>query len=232
MVVIAAGLLSALTTARAENTGGVFGPVVNHGHRSGQYRAGYDTGTYGLAQRLHYQHALDGNRMWRVILQARKTPDSDFDADFVQAELFWQLGDFSSSWRHGFRFDLRVRTEGRPAQLGVNWTNEIDINERWRARWILLAATDVGESASGDVRVSSRASLMYRGRPGISMGLETFNTYGALGDVPALDEQSHVLGPALAANVGDDWQLFASALVGLTDASPDAQLRVWFGRPF
>ena len=58
---LVAGLMTTLFAfpAMAQNTGGVFGPVVNEGHRSAQYRlaivpdaAGGET---AHAHRLHYQ---------------------------------------------------------------------------------------------------------------------------------------------------------------------------------
>ena len=229
---VVAGLFGLLPAANADNTAGVFGPVVNDGHRSAQYRVAYETEDHLFAQRLQYQHAIDGSRMWRAILQLRKTVDSNVDADFVQAELFWQLSDLSASWRHGLRFDLRVRTEGRPGLVGVNWTNEIDISERWVARAVLLTGTEIGAGASGELGIQSRARLMYRLGGGAMVGLEAFSAYGAIDAVPTFEEQRHVLGPALAANLGAGWQVFASALVGLTDASPEAQLRFWIGRRF
>ena len=52
------GSLIVSETAFAQNTGGVFGPVVKEGHRSFQYRAAVNPdnalGQTGFAQRLHY----------------------------------------------------------------------------------------------------------------------------------------------------------------------------------
>ena len=59
------------TSAFAQNTGGIFGPVVNEGHSSLQYRATVDpnnsAGDTGFAQRLHYQRAINTDFMWRVV---------------------------------------------------------------------------------------------------------------------------------------------------------------------
>lgn len=46
--------------AFCQNTGGVFGPVVNEDHSSIQYRATYDPDSEGLAQRVHFQQSLTG----------------------------------------------------------------------------------------------------------------------------------------------------------------------------
>ncbi|MEL7104098.1 MAG: hypothetical protein AAGL97_16220, partial [Pseudomonadota bacterium] len=94
-------------TALAQNTGGIFPPIVNEGHKSAQYRVAYNPDTEGLSQRVHYQQAINGDVMWRGLVSARKTDDSDVDVDFIQAELFWELSDDDDDWKTGFRFDAR-----------------------------------------------------------------------------------------------------------------------------
>ena len=83
--------------AMAQNTGGVFPIQVNEGHRSLQYRAAIDPDNvqdeFGFAQRLHYQQAINGDFMWRIVGQTQKTESSDFDFSFLQAELFWEMSD-------------------------------------------------------------------------------------------------------------------------------------------
>jgi hypothetical protein len=76
-------LLAATPTALAQNTGGIFSPIVNEGHKSVQYRVTYDPDTDGISQRVHYQQAINGNLMWRGLVSARKSNESDVDFDFV-----------------------------------------------------------------------------------------------------------------------------------------------------
>lgn len=229
---LVAGLLVLALPAAARNTGGVFGPVVNEGHRSLQYRSAYDLDSYGFAQRLHYQQSLNGDLRLRGVLQTVKNADSDLDLDFFQAELLWQLDDLSDSWQHALRFDLRIRTEGRPGLVGLHWTNQIDFGDRWIARFIAMTTTDFGDGASGDIGLQTRASLSRAVGSSARLGIETFNVYGVVGDVPGLDEQQHQAGPTFSASLGGRWSLFASAVFGLTDATPDAQARLWFTRGF
>ena len=70
--------------AMAQNTGGVFPPDVNEGHKSAQYRIAANLDNDRFAQRLHYQQAIDGDLMWRIVGQTRETATSDFDFDYVQ----------------------------------------------------------------------------------------------------------------------------------------------------
>lgn len=229
---LAAGLLLYALPAASQNTGGVFGPVVNEGHRSLQYRAAYDFENYGFAQRLHYQQAINGDLMWRVLVQARKTTDSRVDTDFVQGELFWQLANPTPNWQHALRFDLRYSTEGRPGAIGVHWTNQFDFAARWMARFVVLTATQIGDGANGDLVMQTRASVAYSLDPGLRAGLELFNTYGPIDDFPTLQAQNHQIGPTIAASVGGGWSIFGSLLFGISDAASDTQGRVFFNRSF
>ena len=86
----------------AQNTGGVFPPTVSEGHKSWQYRWAVDpesaNGDTAFAQRLHYQQAINDDFMWRIVGQVRKTDDSDFDPDFLQAELFWEFSEAGADY--------------------------------------------------------------------------------------------------------------------------------------
>lgn len=232
MAGLAAGLLLLALPAAGQNTGGVFGPVVNEGHRSWQYRAAYDLDSHGFAQRFHYQQALNGDLMLRGIVQTSKTDDSRVDFAFFQGELFWQLDDLADHWQHGVRFDVRLRSEGRPAIVGFNWMNQFQLSDRWMSRVLVLAATDVGDGASGDFLVQTRASVTYSAGNGLRPGLEMFNVYGPIDDLPGFSRQLHQAGPTLAFAAGDGWQVFSSVLFGLTGATPDTQARFWVTHAF
>ena len=60
----------------AQNTGGVFPPFVNPGFKSLQYRVAVDpdnsSGETGVAQRLHYLHAINDDLQWVVFAGARQ----------------------------------------------------------------------------------------------------------------------------------------------------------------
>ena len=197
-----------------------------------QYRSAYDADTHGFAQRLHYQQSINDDLRWRVILQTRKNDDSRFDTDYVRGELLWQLADPRPGWQHALRFDARIRTEGRPAAVAVHWANQFALAEDWRARFILLAATEVGDGANSDLILQTRASIRYRLSSAVGAGLEMFNTYGAVDDFPTLQAQDHQLGPFVTAKLGGGWSLQAGVLFGLSDAASDAQPRFWMTRGF
>ncbi|MEL7538758.1 MAG: hypothetical protein AAFZ58_01985 [Pseudomonadota bacterium] len=227
-----AWLALASPPALAQNTAGVFGPVVNEGHRSAQYRIAFEADTDAFAHRLHYQESVGDDLMWRIVGQARKTEDSDNDFDFIQGELFWQLNTGRSGWDSGFRFDALVRHEGRPGLAGVHWMNDFHPAERWRLRAVAMTGVQIGDGAADGVFLQFRSQINYRTTQGYSVGLETYSGFGSTDDLAGIKDQSHEVGPYLEAAFAERWTVFASALAGLTDGSQDLNLKLWITRGF
>ena len=230
--ILATAFATTTPLAMAQNTGGIFPPMVKEGHKSGQYRVTYDPDSEGLSQRLHYQQAINGDLMWRGLVSARKTDESDVDFDFIQAELFWELSDDDDAWKTGFRFDGRIRDDDRPGLIGVHWTNQFPVTENWNGRFVALSAFDVGNDARDGVFLQTRGNLFTRLESGQTVGVELFNAYGSTDEILDLDKQGHSIGPFASFPVSDNFSLFTGALFGLTDASADAELRLWITRGF
>lgn len=225
-------LLFVTTSAFAQNTGGIFGPVVNEGHSSLQYRATVDpnnsAGDTGFAQRLHYQRAINTDFMWRVVGATRRTPSTDVDFDFVQAELFWELtDDEAESFKTGLRFDARYRGDDLPEQFGLNWTNQAKIDENWTARGILLTAVQAGDNSVGGVFFQTRANLYRKIQGKHTIGLEMFNNYGTSKEPASFADQSHTIGPFITTPIGDGFSLYGGAQFGVSQSAADTELRFW-----
>ena len=218
--------------AIAQNTGGIFPPMVNEGHKSAQYRVTYNPDTEGLSQRAHYQQAINGDLMWRGLISARKTNESDVDFDFVQAELFWELSDDGDDWRTGFRFDGRIRDDGRPGLIGIHWTNQFPVTENWNGRFVALSSFDVGDDARDGVFLQTRGNFFTKLKSGQTVGLEYYNSYGSTDDIQDFEDQNHQIGPYAVFPVTKDWSILTSALFGATDAAADSELRFWITRNF
>lgn len=219
----------------AQNTGGVFPPTVSEGHKSWQYRWAVDpesaNGDTAFAQRLHYQQAINDDFMWRIVGQVRKTDDSDFDPDFLQAELFWEFSEAGADYTTGVRFDARLRDGDRPNQIGLNWIHAFKLKQGWSARAILLTSTQVGSNSNSGVNLQTRGRIAKRLEQGHTIGLEMFNSYGNSKNIGSFDEQDHTLGPIYSFPVSKKLSLFVGALFGVSDAAPDAQFRLWLTRP-
>lgn len=217
--------------AVASNTGGVFGPLVNEGHRSIQYRNAYDPDNHNFTQRLHYQQATTADFMVRGIVQTKKTPESNFDLDFFQAELFWQLDDLTPSWQQGFRFDARVGVENRPHQIGINWMHDVTLSPTLLARFLMLGSKQIGSQAQSGVTFEARGSLNYQMTDDWVLSFEVFGNLGTTGKFNGLANRTQQVGPAIIGNLGK-WQLFAGVLSGVTSSSPDTSFRFWLTKQF
>ena len=224
----------AMGIAKAQNTGGIFPPNVTEGAAAAEYRLGYRPGEDGApdrwANRLHYQRAMGDNLMWRVVGQVAG-PDGDQDFDYVQAELFWEFSENTDRWRTGLRFDATYRDGNRPEELRVNWTNELALSDRWRARFILLNKVQFGDRAADGIAFETRSNLFYRTDQGISLGVESFNLHVSTEDFDFFGARQQV-GPFAVIPIGQDWSVLTSVLIGANDASPDTDLRFWVTRNF
>lgn len=222
--------------ATAQNTGGVFPPTVNEGHQSVQYRAAINSESavsdFGFAQRLHYQRAINDDFMWRVLGQTRRTASSDVDLDFIGAELFWEFSDNEDDYKHGVRFDGRIRNDGRSEQLGFNWIHQWNLDDGWSARAILLTGLQLGENSADGVNIQTRTRLTKKLENNVTVGFENYSNYGNTGDFGSFDEQSHTLGPVISVPVGNGFSIFGGPLFGISGAAADVETRLWITNSF
>lgn len=215
----------------AQGGAGVFPPMVEPGHQSFEYRAAVDPDNradeVGFVQRLHYQASINTDFMWRIIGQTRKTIDTDFDFDFVQAELFWDLGEDNQNYRTGLRFDIRLRENDRANQVGLNWMSQYNFDENWHARAVLMASFEAGENAVDGITMQTRWQLAKGLESGQMLGVELYNNYGNMGDNRGFGEQNHSIGPIFVTPLAADWSVFSSALFGISDGAADAEFKFW-----
>lgn len=219
------------TSVFAQNGAGVFPPMVEEGHQSFEYRVAVDSDTEanetGFVQRLHYQESINGDFMWRVIGQTRKTNDTDFDFDFIQTELFWDLSEDNQKYRTGLRFDARFRDDDRPNQLGLNWTNQYNFANDWHLRALLITSIQIGDNSVDGITAQTRWQLAKRLDQSQTLGLEIYNIYGNVRDLGGFDDQNHSIGPIYVRSLGTGWSIFSSVLFGLSDRTANTELKLW-----
>jgi len=162
--------------------------------------------------------------------QTRESTSSDFDFDFVQAELFWKLSKVKKPYQTGFRFDARLRDDNRPGQFGVNWMNQWDLGDGWQARLVGLSVLQVGDNSADGVGLSSRAQISKKLENGPSLGLQSFNSYGSTENF-SLTKNGHTAGPFVGTNLGPI-AVQARVLFGISDAAPDTDVALWVSRKF
>ena len=217
------------TSATFATTGGVFGPVVNPGHKSWQYRGAYNDG--GFSQRIHYQQSVTPQHMWRIVGQTRNVHGESSEYDFLQAELFWQLPNVNSNWQQGLRFDLRHRDSNRPNQFGINWMHQFRLGPDWSARALLLTTRQFGDNGRDGIGIQARGALTrHLAAPGAAVSLSWFGDMGTTTNWAAGNNQSHQIGPTAQFNFAQGWQAVAGVLVGVTEPSPDLAVRLWITR--
>lgn len=225
-------VLTICSSAHAQNTSGVFGPEIEADHKSLEYRIGFDPDTGNVAHRLHAQASLNDAWMLRVIAQSRETATSDLDFDLLGVQLFWQMTPDNQDWQSGLRLDARLRDEGRPATVRLDWSNQFRLTERWRIRAVALGTAEIGDAARSGVFLQTRGQLAYRIDSKRSLGFEIFSDYGSIDDLRAASEQIQQAGPFATIVVAKDWSLTTEVLLGLTESSPQTNLKLAMTRQF
>lgn len=214
-------------TGQAQNTGGIFPPMVNEGHRSFQYRITYATESEAAVQRIHYQQAINDDFMWRVLAQASTTDADPFKLQLFQGELFWDLSGKNDRWKTGLRFDGRLRTSWESGMLGLHWTNQVAVTDDWHARFVVLNSYNVGPKVTNEIGFQTRGSIFMNLDVGPVIGVEFYNSYGTLRDLHPFDEQKHQIGPFAFIPASERFNIFVGTLMGLTDATEPLELRLW-----
>ncbi|MBF7074506.1 hypothetical protein ISG33_13955 [Glaciecola sp. MH2013] len=216
------------STANA-NISGVMGPNIKEGDRSLQFRsavsfADEDGEEDAWAYRLHYQHAFNDTWRGRVFLQYRDR--GNFEWDSVRTELLYNFKKTSpnDNWSSALRFDLRTRRGSRSEDFAINWGNQWDLTEGFRARAMLVLGKQLGSSrTSNDLAVQSRASVSRKLENGLRVGVHLLNQHGELGNFASVNEQGVFFGPTISGSFGDvNYEL--RYLNGVTDASADHNL--------
>lgn len=227
------GLALAITpSAWAQNTSGVFGPVIDADDHGWEYRGSYSADDGDYNQRFHYQRAINGDLRWRIVGALRTTDDSDFDPDFARAELVWQVSPDQQLYQTGFRFDARYRFDDRPGDLTVHWTNQWKQIDDWTLRFVVGATKQISNDPADGILIQTRAAATTSLTNGPKIGLEWFAEYGSTDDWLGLDDQEHQVGPVAVWTLNPDWSLYTGALFGATDVTPDAELRFRVSRAY
>ena len=216
------------TNAQAGNTGGVFGPAINADDRSLQYRYARVTENDHFAHRLHYQHAFNAKYRGRAVVRYRDQPSGQ-DFDQLRLELQHQFVDareHNGIWHSALRGDLVIRDDNRPEDIGLHWTNQWTLSDRWQATALLLTLRQVGDQRLPGIQISSRYQLGYRYHGRHRIALESYNSHGPLNKLGMPDDQQQQAGPSLSGQ----WQKIGYKLGyvhGLNTATPEDTVTLW-----
>lgn len=229
-------LICFMSPAAAQNVGGVFGPEVTPDSKAVEFRVAAAPASDGrpslITSRLHYQQTVTDDLRLRVVVQGADTITSNFDFDLVQFEAQYQfLEDEEAGIDSALRFDLLLNEDG-PNLVSFNNTTDIPLGEKWSLRGVVLAQVQFGDQRTDGLFLQTRASLSYKLTKSVQLQTQIFNFWGTTADFPDINDQSHSIGPAIAAKLGHGWSLEASTLFGVTDAASDADFRLFLVKSF
>jgi hypothetical protein len=211
-----------ITNHALANNSGVLGPNVDPDDRSIQFRtalelADNDSQSDLWAYRIHYQHSFNDTFRGRVLMQYRDI--NGFEYDFARAELLYNFKKrgFGETWSSALRFDLRTRRGSRSEEFAINWANQWDFANSYRARAIIIVNKLLSNTNSrNDIVVQTRGSFSKKLENGLRVGLQMLNVHGEVGDLPSLSEQALFIGPAISGSLGR-FQYEFRYLNGITD---------------
>lgn len=214
--------------AYSQNISGVSSAKVAAGEREIGYRAAYrldGESADGFAQRFHYQQSLDDRWRVRVIaLQSDERGDLKFRSAQIEALMQFVEGDESGGWDSAIRADGTIPLEDlRPGRARLGWLNQYNAGGGWELRADLFVAHDIGGLARNSFMLEARAEASYRVAQGLRIGVQSYNSAFTVD----LGDQRRQLGLVIKRHITRRLAIEASALFGLSQDSPDADLRTF-----
>lgn len=230
-------LLFVAVPAFAQSASGVPGATVKDGEKFLQYRIAIDldddkTGDAAFVQRVMYRQALNDRFNIRGSIQTRQTGSSDFDFDYAQLELTWQITPEEQRYQTGLRLDVRTRADDRPEQIGLNWAHQMAFDNGWRARAALNGVLQVSDRTADEVSFGGSAQVSRRLDNGVRLGVHGFSNLGDTGGVVLFKSKSTVAGPFIEFKLTDNVPVMIGTLHGVTNSARDDQIRLFIGRNF
>ncbi len=225
-------------SANAQATTNVYSSVISSALQGIEYRAAFVPEDGNIASRfrhrLHYQRLFKENLRWRTVIQGSDTINGNLDLDFFQAELLWQIRNSSvHSWDSALRFDARISLDNvNPDRIGVNWSNQFNLSDRWQARAIFLTAKDLGDGKRSGVLIRTWTQLRYRLQSGSTFAIEMFNSYGRTHSFGPFQRQKHQIGPLYSGRFNNGINYNLGILFGVSDAATNIDLRFFLSKSF
>ncbi len=235
--IVLAASFAAMSPALAQSTSGVSGSDVHAGEDLFDYRFSYspenDGKDEGFTHRVHYQHGFSESWRARVLLTFGKRGADPLKPRSAGIEILHQFkeSEDTGGWDSAIRFDGDIPLrDGAPGRARIAWHNQFAIDEHVQLRGVILVGREFGDRAKDGVTLETREEMTYKLAsdaflPGVRIGAQMFNKYGATAHFGSFDEQKHQLGPVLKGEIGDHVKYEFSTLFGLSHAASDADLR-------
>lgn len=230
----ALGVLMSLQEAGAQSLAAVPHPDVSAADRNVDYRAGYalpdDGRTARFGQRLHFQQALNDRWRLRLLVQQGERADGVVVTQFVSPQAQYQLAksEKTGGWDSAVRVDGFIPVDGRPGRARIGIFNAFALGAGAEARSSVFLAREIGARAQGGVQIEAREELSFIAAPKTRVGVQLFHGLNSTARIGGFDDQRHQLGVFARSKVARRIGVEAGWLFGLSDAAPDADLRVIF----
>lgn len=229
----AAGAALFLSSARAQDVNGLPNADVRPGYSSLGARFVYDPPQDGedevFASQFGYQRNF-GDK-WSLsgagFFSNRGPGGYQFRA--LQPGVQFQFAE-SEQWGGDGSILLFARIPDKgdgPGRVALLLAGKWILHEDWEIRALAAASRDWGENARDGVGLSGRAEVTRRvgviGRLGAQFG-DNFNTTSHFG---AFKDQSHQAGPVFKTVVGENLNVSAVVLFGVSAAAPDTEFKLF-----
>lgn len=228
-----AGFMLAISgNACAQSLAAVPHPDIRAGEITFDYRAGYSLPDGGrtprFGQRFHAQKALNGALRFRLLVQQGERGDGVVVTQFVSPQLQFQFteSEESGGWDSAVRFDGFIPIDGRPGRARVGLFNAIDLGAGVEVRSTLFFAHEIGDDAATGVQLEAREEVSYALSGRTRVGAQLFHGLNSTDRFGDFNEQRHQIGFYARTRVSRHLGVEAGWLFGLSDAAPDADLRL------
>lgn len=225
--------LALASTAAAQNTSGVSGPVVKPGERAVEYRMAFRPDGDGFAHRLHYQQAFGTWRGRIIVTQSNSGPEGlEFRSVKLEALKQFVRSD-GEGWSSAVRFDGKIPVDGDgPGKARIAWLNSIDFAGGWQARANVYLGREIGDLARDGLRLEPRAEATREIRERLRLGAQLFSDFDTTAAPGDFNDQRHQVGAVLKYETGGGPKFELSALFGASRAAPDVNLRLFVSYAF
>ncbi|WOI53853.1 hypothetical protein [Parvularcula sp. LCG005] len=148
----------------------------------------------------------------------------------ASANLYWQLSDDDARFRSGLRLDATIRNGTAPDGVSLFFLSEQKWTDSFSTRAILVTSKEMGDQAANGIKLETRLRADCTDGSKRHFGIEAYDLHGTTARLAPYDRQRHQIGPYASFPVGTGWTVTPGLLLGLSQASPDMEFRLFFSR--
>ncbi len=233
LLVLSAGIIGLSQEAHA--TKKIYSPHVEQGELELEYRGGItfdDRATKDDKQKHKFAVGYGVTQQWftEVYGELENHPGSGEDEGLEYSATEWenrfQISEPGEWWADtGFYLAYEFAAENEEAdKLEMKLLLEKSIDQ-WTHRTNLTLEKEIGSDSEEEWEGGASWSTSYRLRPEFEPGVEIHWEYGDFAESRPFEEQEFLLGPVVYGKIGPNIKYDVGYLFGLSEDSPDGQLK-------